>query len=173
MPMNTPIPFDIVTQSAQQTYDLGQFLGQRIQGAVTLRLSGDLGSGKTCFVKGLANGLAVPEEYAVTSPSYTLINEYSGRLPLFHVDLYRLAAPVEADSLGLDEIFSDIAVVAVEWSERLAQEDWPDQTIAIHFTIQDDTARLIRINGSGLENHNLIKEIVTEWAQIINSAPSL
>jgi len=77
-------------------------------------LTGDLGSGKTSFVQGLARGLEVPNDYYITSPSYTLINEYPGRHPFFHVDLYRLEDPVDFEDIGLYDILDVNFVVAIE-----------------------------------------------------------
>ena len=81
---------DITTHSVQETRELGQNIGRLISQPITLALIGDLGSGKTAFVQGLAQGLDVPADYYITSPTFTLINEYPGRLALIHIDLYRL-----------------------------------------------------------------------------------
>jgi tRNA threonylcarbamoyladenosine biosynthesis protein TsaE len=107
------------THAHNQTVDLGRALGRHLNHGITLFLIGDLGSGKTAFAQGLARGLDVPLSYAVTSPTYTLVNEYPGRLPFFHVDLYRLPAPVDPDEIGLRELFAEDGVVAVEWARRL------------------------------------------------------
>lgn len=149
---------EIITHTPDQTSALGRCLGQKIKKGLPLRLRGDLGSGKTCFVQGLARGLDVPKAYDITSPTYTLINEYPGRLPLFHVDLYRLEGSVDAEMIGLWEIFDMDAVAAVEWSERLAEHEWPEQHLKIDFTIINDEQRRIRLFGYGRGMDNLIKE---------------
>ncbi|MGD8702479.1 MAG: tRNA (adenosine(37)-N6)-threonylcarbamoyltransferase complex ATPase subunit type 1 TsaE, partial [Desulfosarcina sp.] len=91
----------IETRSYEKTVALGCTLGRRLEQATVFLLFGDLGSGKTAFAQGLARGLDVPPSYIVTSPTYTLINEYPGKLPFYHVDLYRLPTPVDPDELGL------------------------------------------------------------------------
>jgi tRNA threonylcarbamoyladenosine biosynthesis protein TsaE len=109
------------TSGEQETVELGARLGARLQPGDVVLLFGDLGAGKTAFVRGLARGLgADPDE--VSSPTFTLIQEYPGaRARLHHVDLYRLE-PREVDDLGLDELISSGAVVAIEWAER-----WPNR----------------------------------------------
>jgi len=109
----------VTTAGVEETRELGRSCGQRITGPLVIFLMGDLGSGKTMFAQGLALGLDVPAAYYVTSPSYTLVNEYPGRLPLYHIDLYRLEAGVDPDDLGLNEILHGAGVAAVEWAERL------------------------------------------------------
>ena len=154
---------DIITHNARQTYNLGRSLGQRIRSGLTIRLNGDLGSGKTCFVQGLARGLGVAEGYDITSPTYTLINEYPGRIPLFHVDLYRLNGSMDAQSIGLWELFETESVVAVEWEERLDGTDWPEANLKIELRSENDETRRIRLIGYGLESDNLIRETVENW----------
>lgn len=82
-------------------------------------LSGELGAGKTCFAGGVAEGLQVPPESPVTSPSYTLLNVHHGRLPLYHFDLYRLSAITDLEDLGYDEVAEGDGLTLVEWSDRL------------------------------------------------------
>ena len=108
------------TVSVEATRALGETIGRWIDTGFVMALTGDLGSGKTAFVQGLAKGLNVPPEYYITSPTYTLVNQYPGRLWLYHVDLYRMGDSSEADDIGLDELIAAEAVVAVEWAERLA-----------------------------------------------------
>ena len=108
------------TLSEQETYELGMVLAGGLKGGELIILEGDLGLGKTVFARGMAASLGVlPED--VTSPSFTLVQEYSGgRLPMWHVDLYRLEDnPEEIDSLGLDELMGSGGVVVVEWGEKL------------------------------------------------------
>lgn len=164
---------ELTTCSPEQTRALGHAIGSALKTGLAIRLRGDLGSGKTCLVQGLARGLDVPGGYDITSPTYTLINEYPGRLPLFHVDLYRLNDSVDAEMIGLWEIFSHQAVVAVEWSERLKDDDWPEEYLTLIFTTLDDQCRLIRLIGCGLETDNLIKEAVDIWQANTNKTTGL
>lgn len=112
-------PRTVFTLSEEETFDLGHNVGQRLRGGELIVLEGELGTGKTVFARGVASGLGVPPE-DVTSPSFTLVQEYAcGRLPVYHVDLYRLEEGSELDSLGLDELLTSGGVVLVEWGERL------------------------------------------------------
>ena len=153
----------IITQTADQTRELGELIGSRLQSGVVIRLVGTLGSGKTCFVQGLARGLAVPPEYGVTSPTYALVHEYPGRLPLAHVDLYRIAGEMDAEAIGLLDLMDSRTVVAVEWSDRLEDGFWPREALHVHFQTQNDETRCIQLFGYGLQTGNLIKEVLALW----------
>jgi tRNA threonylcarbamoyladenosine biosynthesis protein TsaE len=108
----------LTTRSEAETAAAARDVAARLGAGDVVLLFGDLGAGKTAFVKGLAEGLGVPGDQ-VSSPTFTLVQEYrGGRLPLFHVDLYRLDDPREVDDLGLDEIAAD-GVLAIEWAEKL------------------------------------------------------
>jgi tRNA threonylcarbamoyladenosine biosynthesis protein TsaE len=120
----------VVTRSDRETEDLGRRLAEGASAGTRIHLFGDLGAGKTVFVRGLAAGLgADPEE--VSSPTFTLVQEYRGRLRLYHVDLYRLA-PQEVPDLGLDDMATG-GVLAIEWAERLPAVD----TAAIQVRLED------------------------------------
>jgi tRNA threonylcarbamoyladenosine biosynthesis protein TsaE len=108
----------VVTESEEATIALGARLGASLSPGAVVLLHGDLGAGKTAFVRGLAAGLGAPEDQ-VSSPTFTLIQEYRGRIPLLHADLYRVSG-AEADDLGLEELGGE-GVVAVEWAEKLAR----------------------------------------------------
>ena len=136
------------THSIEETQSIGQKIGRCIEKEMVITLTGDLGSGKTSFVQGLAQGLDVPKEYYITSPSYTLINEYPARHTLFHVDLYRLGDPIEFEDTGLYEILNGYGVVAIEWADRLP-EDLLEDYLAIDFKIIGDTSRKICITAFG------------------------
>ena len=97
-------------------------------------LHGELGSGKTCFVQGIAHGLGINQP--VTSPTFTIINEYKGNLPLFHMDLYRLNRPDEVLALGFEEYIESNGITAIEWPEH-AGDILPDKTIHIRFETTD------------------------------------
>ena len=110
----------IVSNSEQETRDIASALARDLTMGSVLLLSGDLGAGKTAFVRGLADGLGI-DPGDVTSPTFTLVHEYrGGRLPLIHVDLYRLES-ADLDEIGLDQDLAASGVVAVEWSERLSR----------------------------------------------------
>jgi len=151
--------FDFASQSPTQTALLGQALGHRLKRGHVLLLFGDLGSGKTAFTQGLARGLSVPAEYAVTSPTYTLINEYPGRRRLYHVDLYRLPSPIDPDEIGLLDLFDGSDIVAVEWSEHLDPSDRPRNRLDLYFTITGDTSRSIQIFAYGLDSLDLLSDL--------------
>ena len=110
----------IISNSEQETRDIAAALARDLAMGSVLMLSGDLGAGKTAFVRGLAEGLGI-DAGEVTSPTFTLVHEYrGGRLPLIHVDLYRLDR-ADLDEIGLDQDLAATGVVAVEWSERLSR----------------------------------------------------
>lgn len=151
--------YEFETRSHDQTAALGRALGRRMNQGHVLLLFGDLGSGKTAFAQGLAGGLDVPSTCTVTSPTYTLINEYPGRIPFYHVDLYRLPGPVDPEELGLLELFDENGIVAVEWAQRLHAADRPPCRLDLHFSITGDTSRSIRIIAYGLDPSDLLNDI--------------
>ena len=126
---------EIHTDSPEQSRQLGFLVGRCLDGPAIIGLKGDLGCGKTVFVQGLARGLDVPERYPITSPTYTFINEYPGRLTFFHVDLYRITDPEELTDIGFEEVTGGQAVAAIEWAERLpAGENLLDMVVTIQMT---------------------------------------
>ena len=134
----------IVTCSEEETSAAGERFAVRMRPGDVVLLHGDLGAGKTAFVRGLARGLgASPDE--VSSPTFTLVQEYRGRLTLYHVDLYRLK-PIEVADLGLDELTEDHAVVAVEWAGRWA--DAPLNAWVVRIESEGEAQRRISIEES-------------------------
>ena len=132
------------TASETETAAAGRDLAQSLRAGDAVLLHGELGAGKTAFVRGLAEGLGVPAN-AVSSPTFTLIQEYrGGRLPLFHVDLYRLDDPREIDDLGLEEIAAD-GVLAIEWAEKLPRR--LVGAVTVHLAHLDGNMRSIRIDS--------------------------
>jgi tRNA threonylcarbamoyladenosine biosynthesis protein TsaE len=150
--------YKITTHSVNETKKLGEKTGACLQVGMVLALIGDLGTGKTSFVQGLAKGLEVSDEYYITSPSYTMINEYPGRQPLFHVDLYRLEDPVDFEDIGLYDIFGENFVVAIEWADKIRQERLPDH-VAITFKTSGDHSREIYMSAYGVNAVALLKKI--------------
>jgi tRNA threonylcarbamoyladenosine biosynthesis protein TsaE len=146
------------TKSREETFNLGREIGSLITDPIVLALSGDLGSGKTVFVQGLARGLGISPEYYITSPTFTLVNEYPGRLRLFHIDLYRLEGYVDLEDIGLYDILSNKAVVAIEWADKLP-EDLTTNYLEIDFGIIDDDTRKINLIAYGHDAAGLIKAL--------------
>jgi tRNA threonylcarbamoyladenosine biosynthesis protein TsaE len=135
------------TRGPAQTRKLGASLGKALGGREIIHLRGGLGSGKTCFVKGLVAGLGVTNAQDASSPTFTLINEYPGAIPLFHVDLYRLDSHDEIRRLGLEDHFTG-GVVAVEWAEKLPPE-YRRRDVSVRLTAISNRIRLIEIEAEG------------------------
>lgn len=119
----------IISDSPQETVRAGEELAQTLLPGDNATIFGDLGSGKTVLIKGLCRGLGVVEE--VTSPTFILIHEYSGRVPVYHFDFYRIEKPEEILELGLDEYFNGDGICLVEWADRII-EFLPKKRIEIH-----------------------------------------
>lgn len=131
----------ILTSSEEETSAAGERLAARLAGGDVVLLYGDLGAGKTAFVRGLARGLGAPAG-EVSSPTFTLVQEYHGRVTLFHVDLYRLE-PKEVDDLGLEELVLGDGVVAIEWADRWTGR--PGDVYEVRLEDAGDDARRISI----------------------------
>lgn len=149
-----------VTRSPEETIELGRKLAQRLQPPVLVVLLGELGTGKTTLTKGIAAGLGAAPEEEVTSPTFTLIHEYRGREPnaprVYHVDLYRIENARELETLGLEDLLAERAVVIVEWGEKLGpalRRLAPGRPVVeIHLTAPSDTERQIEIQESGVKD---------------------
>ena len=135
----------LLTCSEAETEDAGAALGARLRGGEAVLLTGELGAGKTVFVRGLARGLgADPGE--VASPTFVLLTSYPGRLTLHHADLYRLGSGAEADDLGLEELPGAGGVLAVEWAERLGHVHW-EQAVRVVLEHAGGEQRRVRLEG--------------------------
>ena len=150
--------FQITTRTPDETRKWGKTIGKRIEHPLVIGLTGDLGSGKTALVQGLAEGLEVPDHYYITSPTFTLINEYPGRLPLYHIDLYRLDGMSDLEDIGLEEVLYDQAVIAIEWAEKM-WNDLPAEHLTMSFEITDNDHRRINLNACGHNAVDLIKAL--------------
>ncbi|NNK86439.1 MAG: tRNA (adenosine(37)-N6)-threonylcarbamoyltransferase complex ATPase subunit type 1 TsaE [Desulfobacterales bacterium] len=149
---------ELTTHSLDETLSLGKNIGKMLKAGVIIALTGDLGSGKTSFVQGLAKGLDVSEKYYITSPTFTLINEYPGRFRLSHIDLYRIEDPLELDELGFYEIIDSNNVIAIEWADKFLDE-FTSGYLDIKIKILGDQSRRITITACGQENINLINKL--------------
>jgi tRNA threonylcarbamoyladenosine biosynthesis protein TsaE len=133
-----------ITASEEETEGVGERLARGLGPGTVVLLYGGLGAGKTALVRGLARGLGAPTD-AVSSPTFTLIQEYGGtKVTLYHVDLYRLSPP-EIDDLGLEELVAGDGIVAIEWAERWAGR--PDDVCEVWIEHMGDDRRSIRFSG--------------------------
>ena len=140
---------NLVFADESATERAASLLGGQVQAGDVLALIGDLGAGKTSFTRGLARGMGVERLSDVCSPTFTIINEYPGPLPLYHIDLYRIGDEEEAWDLGLEEYFFGKGVCAVEWFDRFPRL-WPQQTVEIRLDFLDDTPEGRRITVHAL-----------------------
>ena len=131
----------IVSQSEAETFELARNLAVGFKGDEVVLLLGELGAGKTIFAKGLAAGLGLEDTTQVCSPSFTLINIYQARVPIFHMDLYRLGTQADILTLGWEDHLGQ-GVIIVEWAEKL---DYTEQAIRIQIRVGDDNERYISI----------------------------
>jgi len=136
----------IITHSEEETIAAGESLAAHLSVGDVVALSGDLGTGKTRFVKGISRGLGVREQ--VTSPTFTIVNEHrDGRMPLFHFDCYRLRTAAELDEIGFEEYLYGGGVCVVEWAEMI-EERLPEERITVRITAgRDEQERIITIEG--------------------------
>ena len=130
-------------------------------------MNGELGAGKTTFVKGLAAGLGVPDEAAVCSPSYTLVNEYGGRIPLFHFDLYRLEGADDIHELGYEEYLEGEGVCVMEWSD-IAPGLLPPRYLDIRIAIVSENERTFSLRGAGEEYGHILKRLAASGEKGLN-----
>ena len=137
---------EFYTASAYETEELGARLGRQLRPGAVIAFYGDLGAGKTAFTRGLARGLGI--EDPITSPTYTIVNEYPGKIPLFHFDMYRLTSSEDLFDIGWEDYLTRGGVIAVEWSERAADALPPDTLwVTISRLEEDENGRVIHAEG--------------------------
>jgi len=124
------------TESPEETQALGEKIGKTFRQGDVIALIGDLGTGKTCLTQGIARGVGIASDEVVNSPSYILINEYNGKIPIYHIDLYRLEDSAEIAELGLSEYMEGDGICIIEWAERMA-DALPDTAIKIRITLEE------------------------------------
>ena len=148
---------EVASDSPARTLALGECVGRSLVGGLVLGLVGPLGAGKTQLVKGIARGNEADPETSVTSPTFTLVHEYAGRLTLYHADVYRLQGSSELLGLGFDEWLRPDATVVVEWADRM-RDVLPDDALWVTCAVTGDEQRMLRfeargeVSGRSLEN---------------------
>jgi tRNA threonylcarbamoyladenosine biosynthesis protein TsaE len=140
--MTWPVSSQAETNSAEETRSLGEQLGRQLVPGDVVALVGDLGSGKTCLIQGICRGLGV--RAVVNSPSYTIVNEYTGRCPVYHLDFYRLRGRDDLLALGYEEYFYGDGICLIEWAER-AVDLLPPQRVEVHLERRKGNRRKIAI----------------------------
>ena len=154
--------FSIITESDQETIQLGKTLGSFLREGDVVALVGELGSGKTWMTKGITSGLGVDPRTVVTSPSFSLVNEYQGRVTVFHMDVYRLEKFSEVLSAGLEEYLHSGGVVVLEWA-NLWPEILPEWTITAELQILDADCRKITLASKHPRGAEVIREIKSNY----------
>ncbi len=135
------------TESPEETQALGEKLGKTLKQGDVIALIGDLGTGKTCLTQGIVRGVGIASGEIVSSPSYILINEYNGTVPIYHIDLYRLENSEEIAELGLSEYVEGDGICIIEWAERMA-DALPDTCVKIHIRLAETNQNDSKIDTS-------------------------
>jgi len=128
-------------------------------------LVGELGTGKTQFIKGLATGVGVGKPTYISSPSFTLINEYVARVPFYHIDLFRLKSEKEAEELGLEEYFQSGGITAIEWADKIPSL-LPKEILWINIYYIEKNTRSLEIIGKGKHYEEIVTKLITSKSKI-------
>ncbi len=163
--------FRLISTSPEQTREAGRLLGGLLQGPVLIFLIGEMGGGKTCFTQGIGAGISGAAEICLTSPSYTLMNFYPGRLDLYHFDLFRLHGEEDLEDIGFSEYLEEDGVVVVEWADRIdcSRRDG----LLVRFDYQSETRRLLVFSASGEAGEKLLRRFCRELTAKGKSLPDL
>lgn len=148
----------LISRSPERTEQLGRIIGGVLIPGVFLALRGDLGGGKTCFTRGVVATVAPGSADLVASPTFAIMNEYPGPVPVYHFDFYRLGGAGEITELGFDDYFSGDGVCIAEWSERLGDNLPPDH-LMVTFTHCGDNCRSISLEARGDVSNNLLNKL--------------
>ena len=157
----------VVTQSksASETTRIGKSIGSRLRAGDVVALGGELGAGKTQFIKGLAAGAGVGKPTYVSSPSFTLINEYLGRVPFYHVDLFRLESQKEAEGLGLEDYLHGGGITAIEWADKIPSL-LPGEMLSIYIVYTGKNTRSIDMIGKGKRYEEFVNEVMSSESRV-------
>jgi tRNA threonylcarbamoyladenosine biosynthesis protein TsaE len=152
----------VLSRSARETRQLGERLGRLLEGGDVVGLSGELGAGKTCLAQGLALGLGVPPDVPVTSPTFTLVGQYPGRVEMRHADFYRVDHYARLEDAGFADLLDRAGVLVVEWPERFAAS-LPRERIEVAIEIVSEEERCIRLRGVGERAAGIVGRLRAQW----------
>jgi len=138
---------EITTHSPEETIEWGRSVGQQLRGAEIFAIQGPLGSGKTHFIKGIALGVGADDPGQVNSPTFVLVNEYVGRLEVYHIDAYRLDSVAEFEMLGFDDFLHPHSVVLIEWADKVEAALTTLDCLKLEFEHMSERSRRIKINN--------------------------
>jgi len=140
--------FTFISHSHEQTIALGRAFGALLRPGCVVGLTGDLGAGKTCFMKGIAYAINKVPESDVTSPTFTILQEYEGPVPLYHFDAYRLSDAGDLDAVGFEDYISGEGIAVIEWADRIATA-LPDDHILMTITVRSEHERIFTCTAGG------------------------
>lgn len=150
------------SRSVLETLRIGKRIGTRLRPGDVVALTGPLGAGKTHFIKGLAYGIGIEKPRYLSSPSFTLVNEYPGRIPFYHIDLYRLENEEEAEALGLEEYLRGSGIAAIEWADKISSL-LPEDSLWVRIDTVRERERTIRVTCR--------KEGACQWLEELSTGP--
>jgi tRNA threonylcarbamoyladenosine biosynthesis protein TsaE len=163
-------PLELVSASPEETWGLGIRLGELARAGDLFCLEGELGSGKTCFVQGLGRGLGIRD--SIHSPTFILANEHrGGRLPLYHLDVYRVRSAGEAFGFGLDDYLASDGVLVIEWAEKI-REALPDERLWISFRHVAENERALSFEAHGARYEEMLQELSAAHFRDASHLPS-
>lgn len=155
----------IRTKDVSETISIGRTLGRHLSSGDVICLTGELGTGKTCLIKGIAEGLGI-EGKIVTSPTFIIIREYEGIIPLYHIDLYRIGYVDDLRDTGMEEVIYGTGVTAIEWADRI-RDILPDERIEVMLEWIDDKTRQIEMKAIGLHHKRVLEKVLEEIKSVI------
>ncbi|OQW33754.1 MAG: hypothetical protein A4E19_02575 [Nitrospira sp. SG-bin1] len=159
---------DFLLSSPGETESFGNAIGRLLHGGEVLALIGELGVGKTALVRGIAAGAGIPAG-TVTSPTFMIVHTYQGRLPLIHMDLYRLQKSHEIESIGLADYLADDCAVAIEWADRFPR--WlPEDRLDVRIDHRTRRTRIIRLDARGPLARSLLARLSEVWHPAVRSS---
>ena len=156
--------WEVITKNPGQTLCLGRVFGGMLPPASMVALIGELGAGKTLLAKGLAKGLGVEDEREVSSPTFVLVNEYQGRIPIHHVDLYRLRDSLEVEDIGWEEFTAGPGVTLVEWAEKVP-DLLPEDRFEVYLHWVGSEERKLIFVGKGRTARGLVEHLRKKWLE--------
>jgi len=158
-------PIVLSSDSPDQTYKWGTVLGSLLNRGDVVALVGELGAGKTTLTQGIVRGLGVAEDNYIGSPTFTLINEYEGRVPVYHLDFYRIEFPAEVVYLGLEEYLDGDGVAIIEWAEKI-EKLLPEEHMVVRLEYVNNSVRTLNIMSSGAHYDGLIASLARKVCSV-------